>query len=132
MPPITVKKKMKGKKMFYNTNCCTPTYLITSGTINGTTSYNLNFRTTPTLLNGSVIKFRLSEAITTVPSSGLPILVNVNINGTITTVPLLDCIGNAVRTGDNLRTRTTYTAVFGADSPHLQIIRINGKPCLGV
>lgn len=118
--------------MFYNLcNCCAPTYLVNAGAVNGTV-YTLSFRTVPTLTNGSVIKFRLSESITTVADAGLPIQANVNVNGTVVGVPLTDCIGNAVRTGDGLRARTTYTAVFGSDANHLQIVKVNCKRCLGV
>lgn len=117
--------------MYYNTNCCAPTYLVTS-VFNNTDNYVMTFRTVPTLMNGSVIKFRLSESITTAATAGLPIVANVIVNGETVSVPLLDCIGNNVRTGDNLRTRTIYTAVFGSDPNHLQIIKVNCKPCLEV
>ena len=118
--------------MFYNLcNCCAPTYLVSSFT-NNTTEYIMSFKTVPTLLNGSSIKFRLSDSISTVATAGLPIVASVNVNGTLTAVPLTDCIGNAIRTGDDLRTRVTYTAIFGSDSNHLQIVKINGKRCLGI
>lgn len=117
--------------MFRNINCCTATYLVTS-IFNNTTEYVMTFKTVPTLLNGSVIKFRLAESITTAATAGLPIVANVNVNGVVTSVPLTDCIGNVVRTGDDLRTRTVYTAVFGSDANHLQIIKADGKKCLEV
>ena len=117
--------------MFYNTNCCTPTFLVTS-VFNNTTEYIMTFKTVPTLQNGTVIKFRLAEGITTAATAGLPIVANVNVNGALTSVPLRDCIGNSVRTGEGLRTRTVYTAIFGADANHLQIIKVDGKKCLGV
>lgn len=117
--------------MFYNCGCA-PTYLVTSIVANGTDNYIMNFRTIPTLLNGSVIKFRLADSLTTVATAGLPVFANVTVNGATVSVPLLDSIGNAVRTGDDLKTRTTYTAVFGSDSNHLQIVKVNGKKCLEV
>ena len=117
--------------MFHNINCCTATYLVTS-IFNNTTDYVMTFKTVPTLSNGSIIKFRLAESITTAAVAGLPIVANVNVNGEVVAVPLTDCIGNNVRTGDDLRTRTVYTAVFGSDPNHLQIIKVDGKKCLGV
>lgn len=117
--------------MNLNNSCCSPTYLVTAVNESGGTAYTLTFRTTPTLLNKSVIKFRITDGLSTVATAGLPILANVNVNGTLVSVPLLDSIGNNVRTGDTLRTRTTYTAVFGSDPNHLQIIKVKGKSCLG-
>ena len=112
-------------------NCpCSPTYLVTSVTDNGGVNYILNFRTIPTLLNGQVLKFRLADSITTVATAGLPIFANVTVNGALTSVPLTDCIGNTVRTGDDLRTRVNYKAVFGADPNHLQIINFKRCKCL--
>jgi hypothetical protein len=113
--------------MFYNTQCCAPTYLVTN-----IENANLTFRTVPTLLNGSVVKFRIAESITDSLPAGVAITATVNVNGTPTPVPLTDVIGNAVRTGDSLRTRTVYTAVFGSDANHLQIVKVNGKSCLGI
>jgi hypothetical protein len=118
--------------MNYNNTCCSPTYLVTAVNESGGTAYTLTFRTTPTLVNGSVIKFRITDGLSTVATAGLPILANVNVNGTLVSVPLLDSIGNNVRTGDDLRTRTTYTAVFGSDPNHLLIAKVKGKSCLGV
>lgn len=117
--------------MQYNNTCCEPTYLVTSVTEAGTNVF-LTFRTTPTLVNGDTLKFRITSAISNTVSAGLPINANVNVNGTLTAVPLYDPIGNLVRTGDDLRTRTTYTAVFGSDPNHLQILKVNGKKCLGL
>lgn len=117
--------------MFYNCGCA-PTYLVTSVVANGDTNYLLNFRTIPTLLNGSIIKFRLADSISTVATAGLPIFANVTVNGATVSVPLLDPIGNSVRTGNDLKTRVTYTAVFGSDANHLQIVKVNGKRCLEV
>lgn len=109
-------------------NCCNPTYLIT--TINSSAdSVVLGFRTIPTLADGELIKFRLTEAISSTVVGGLPISVTVNVNGTPTQVPLWDGIGNILRSGEGLRTRTTYTAVFGSDPNHLQIVRVDGKSC---
>ena len=113
--------------MFYNTQCCAPTYLVTN-----IENANLTFRTVPTLLNGTVIKFRIADCITDSLPAGTAITATVSVNGTPTPVPLTDAIGNAVRTGDGLRTRTVYTAVFGSDANHLQIVKINGKSCLGI
>lgn len=113
--------------MFYTTQCCAPTYLVTS-----TANANLTFRTVPTLLNGSVIKFRISDSITDSLPAGTAMTATVTVNGVATPVPLTDGIGNVVRTGDTLRTRTVYTAVFGSDANHLQIVKVNGKPCLGI
>lgn len=116
--------------MFYNTTCCAPTYLVSS-VVDNTTNYIMNFKTIPTLLNGTVIKFRLSESIATAATAGLPIVATVNVNGAPTVIPVTDCIGNVVRTGESLKTRTIYTAVFGSDANHLQIIKVDGKKCLG-
>lgn len=114
-------------------NCdCAPTYLVNSIVNNGGVNYLLNFKTVPTLLNGNCIKFRLADSISTVAAPGLPIFVNANVNGAVISVPLRDCIGNNVRTGDDLKTRTTYTAIFGSDTNHLQIVKVNGCPCLKV
>lgn len=114
-------------------NCaCYPTYLVTSVTDNGGANYILNFRTVPTLLNGGVLKFRLADSITTVATAGLQLFANVNVNGVLTSVPLTDCLGNYVRTGDDLRTRTVYKAVFGSDPSHLQIRNFQRCECLGV
>lgn len=111
-------------------NCnCKPTYLVTSITDNGGANYILNFKTVPTLENGECIKFRLKDCISTVQTAGLQIFANVNVNGTLTAVPLTDCIGNFVRTGCKLRTRTTYKAIFGSDSNHLQVLRLNEGCC---
>ncbi len=103
---------------------CMPTYMVTSVTDNGGANYILNFKTVPTLQDGERIKFRLEDCITTVQTSGLQIFANVNINGVLTSVALTDAIGNFVRTGDSLRTRKTYKAVFGSDSNHLQIFNL--------
>lgn len=113
--------------MFYNTKCCVPTYLVTS-----IANANLTFRTVPTLLNGSVIKFRLADSITEVLPAGTAITATVTVNGVATPVPLTDAIGNVIRTGDGLRTRAVYTAVFGSDANHLQIMKVNGKSCLEI
>lgn len=111
-----------------NNCCCSPTYLIT--TINSSaTSVVLGFKTIPTLADGECIKFRLSEAISSTVVGGLPINVTVNVNGTPTQVPLRDGIGNLLRSGAGLRTRTTYIAVFGSDPVHLSIVKVNGKSC---
>ena len=118
--------------MQLNSCNCSPTYLVTAVNESGGTAYTLTFRTTPTLLNKSVIKFRVTDGLSTVATSGLPILANVNFNGALVSVPLLDSIGNNVRTGEGLKTRTTYTAVFGSDPNHLQIIKVKGRSCLGV
>ena len=112
--------------MFYTTSCCAPTYLVTS-----IENANLTFRTVPTLVNGSVIKFRIADTITDTLPDGVAITATVTVNDVATPIPLTDAIGNAVRTGDGLRTRTVYTAVFGSDANHLQIVKVNGKPCLG-
>lgn len=116
--------------MNYNCNC-TPTYLVSSITDNGGVNYILNFRTVPTLANGECIKFRI-ENIPTSLTAGLPIFANVNINGTITSIQLTDCIGNNVRSGNTLRTRRTYKAIFGSDPNHLQIVEVKGCKCLKV
>ena len=110
-------------------NTCCPTYLVTSVTDNGGANYILNFRTVPTLLNGATLKFRLADSITTVATAGLQIYANVTVNGFLVSVPLTDFIGNYVRTGDNLRTRTVYKAVFGADPNHLQILNFKRCEC---
>lgn len=116
--------------MFYNCNCA-PTYLVTSVTDNGGVNYILNFRTTPTLANGECIKFRI-ENIPTALVAGRQIFANVTVNGGVVSVPLTDVIGNYIRTGDDLRTRTTYEAVFGSDPNHLQVLKVKGCRCLGV
>lgn len=115
--------------MLRNCDCC-PTYLVTSVTDNAGANYILNFRTVPTLTNGGTLKFRLADSITTVATAGLPIFANVTVNGALVSVPLTDCIGNNVRTGDDLRTRTVYKAVFGSDPNHLQIINFKRCKCL--
>lgn len=115
--------------MLRNCDCC-PTYLVTSVTDNGGANYILNFRTVPTLTNGGVLKFRLADSITTVAVAGVPLFANVTVNGALVSVPLTDCIGNNVRTGDDLRTRTVYKAVFGSDPNHLQIINFKRCKCL--
>ena len=116
--------------MFYNSNCA-PTYLVTSFTNNSGANYIMNFRTTPTLSNGECVKFRIADIPVSL-TAGLQIFANVNINGTLTPVSLTDAIGNYIRTGDNLRTRTTYKAVFGSDPNHLQIIEVKGCKCLNI
>lgn len=109
--------------------CCEPTYLVTSVTDNGGVNYILNFRTVPTLLNGQVLKFRLADSLTTVAAAGFPIFANVTVNGALVSVPLWDSIGNTVRTGDSLRTRTVYKAVFGSDPNHLQVFNFKRCKC---
>ena len=116
--------------MFYNSNCA-PTYLVTSFTDNGGANYIMNFRTTPTLSNGECIKFRIAD-IPTALTAGLQIFANVNINGVLTSIPLTDVIGNYIRTGDNLKTRVTYQAVFGSDPNHLQIMKVKGCKCSSI
>ena len=123
VPSLILRKE---PDMFYTTSCCAPTYLVTS-----IENANLTFRTVPTLVNGSVIKFRIADTITDSLPAGVAITATVTVNDVATPIPLTDAIGNAVRTGDGLRTRTVYTAVFGSDANHLQIVKVNGKPCLG-
>ena len=118
---------MKGFIMYYNCDCA-PTFLVTSITNNGGVNYILNFRTTPTLANGECIKFRFADLAVAL-TAGLPIFANVNVNGVLTSVPLFDAIGNTIRTGDDLRIRTTYKAVFGADPNHLQVVEVKGCKC---
>lgn len=110
---------------------CGPTYLVTKVEAVNNVVY-MTFRTVPTMVNGEVIKFRITGGLTNVITAGLPVYANVNVNGTLTAVNLLDSIGNDVRSGNYLRTRTTYTAVFGSDPNHLQITKVNGKRCYGV
>lgn len=112
-----------------NNNNCGPTYLVTSVTDNGGANYLLNFRTVPTLLNSGILRFRLADSITTVAAAGLQIFANVNVNGSVVSVPLTDYIGNYVRTGDKLKTRTVYKAVFGSDPNHLQILNFKRCKC---
>lgn len=107
---------------------CEPTYLITGVNAVNNIVY-LTFRTTPTMVNGETIKFRITGGLSNIVAGGLPIYANVNVNGTLTAVPLEDVIGNNVRSGAYLRTRTTYTAVFGSDPNHLLITKVNGKKC---
>lgn len=111
----------------FNCNCYDPTYLVTSVSQNDTTVL-LGFRTTPTLVNGCKIKFRITCDLTTSVTAGLPVVAVVTVNGATVSVPLLDSIGNNVRSGE-LRARNVYTAVFGNDPNHLQIKKVNGKPC---
>lgn len=111
----------------FNCNCCDPTYLVTTVS-QSETNVLLGFRTTPTLVNGCKIKFRIACNIATSVTAGLPVVAVVNINGETVSIPLLDSIGNNVRSGE-LRARNTYTAVFGNDPNHLQIKKVNGKPC---
>lgn len=112
----------------YNNWDCLPTYLVTSVTNNGGVNYILNFKTVPTLQDRECIKFRLADCITIAAAPALPLFANVNINGVLTSVPLRDAIGNNVRTGENLRTRKNYKAVFGTDTNHLQIFNL-GESC---
>lgn len=116
--------------MYYNSDCA-PTFLVTSFTANGTSNYIMNFKTTPTLSNGECIKFRIADIPVSL-TAGLPIFANVNIGGVLTSISLNDAIGNTVRTGDNLKTRTTYQAVFGSDPNHLQIIKVKGCKCSNI
>lgn len=97
-----------------------PCYLVsavTQDTSAGT--YNLTFVTTPTVTDGSCFKFRIPCNIATVATAGTPLTATVNINGTPTTVPLWDCMGNVLRTGCKLCTRKNYLAQFGNDPNHL-------------
>ena len=116
--------------MFYNCEC-SPTFLVTSFTNNSGANYIMNFRTTPTLSNGECIKFRIADIPVSL-TAGLQIFANVNINGTLTSVPLTDAIGNYIRTGDNLKTRVTYQAVFGSDPNHLQVMKVKGCKCSSI
>lgn len=110
-------------------NKCKPTYLVTSITDNGGANYILNFRTTPVLQNKECIKFRLADCITTVTTAGLQIFANVNVNGSVVSVPLTNEVGNYVRTGCKLKPRKVYNAVFGADENHLQVLNLGCCKC---
>lgn len=100
-------------------NTCIQTYLVSSVTVNTTTGTAvLTFSTTPTMENGKCFKFRVPCNITTVVTANTPITANVNINGTVTAVPVWNCLGNVLRTGD-LKTRKCYLAQFGNDPNHL-------------
>jgi hypothetical protein len=95
-------------------------YLVTDITLNGASgTYELSFVDVPTVLDGSCFKFRIPCNITTVATAGTPLTANVSVNGSTVAVPLWDCVGNVLRTGTNLKTRTCYTAQFGADPNHL-------------
>lgn len=106
-------------------NNCIPTFLVSSIALVDN-QYVLNFTTTPTVTNGKCFKFRIPCNITTVATAGTPLAANVTINGTITTVPLRDCNGNALLTGCKLRTRKCYLAQFGNNTNHLTVSLYKG------
>lgn len=108
-----------------------PCFLVSSITQNTTSgTYEITFSTTPTVTDNSCFYFRIPCNITTVAPAGTPITANVNINGTLTAVPLWDCIGNVLRTGCKLKSRTCYLAKFGNDPNHIIVKGIN--KCSGV
>lgn len=95
-------------------------YLVSSITQNTTSgTYELTFVNTPTVTDGSCFYFRVPCNITTVATAGTPLTANVNLNGTVTAVPLWNCIGNVFRSGTTLKARTCYSAQFGNDPNHL-------------
>lgn len=103
--------------MTCNNISCFLVSAITQNTTSGT--YNITFTTTPTVTDRGCFKFRIPCNITTVATAGTPLTTTVNINGTATDVPLWDCLGNVLRTGCKLKTRTCYLAQFGNDPNHI-------------
>ena len=104
------------------------TYLVSAVTLNTEAgTYDVTFVTPPTVTDGSCFKFRFPCNITTVATPSTPMRAGVNINGTVTFVPLWDCVGNVLRTGTTLKTRKVYGAIYGNDPAHLMIKEI--KQC---
>lgn len=102
--------------------CSHSTHLVSSIELNAEAgTYDISFVTVPTVKDGSCFKFRFPCNVTTVATPSTPIRAGLNINGTVTFVPLWDCVGNVLRTGTTLRTRKVYCAIYGNDPAHLMI-----------
>ena len=112
--------------------CTCTTYLVSSITLDATAgAYVLAFNNLPSVTDGSCFKFRIPCNITTVATAGTPLQATVAVNGVSTNVPVWDEIGNVLRTGTTLKTRTCYVARFGADPNHVIVKKADGK-CLGI
>ena len=103
----------------------TCTYLVSSVTLDSTAgTYVVNFNQTPTVTDKACFKFRVPCNISTVATPNTPMTANVLINGAVVAVPLWDCYGNILRTGNTLKVRTVYLAQFGNDPNHLLVKRV--------
>lgn len=97
-------------------------FLVSSIALNQTAgTYVISFSETPTVANNSCFMFRIPCNILTNVTTGTPITANVNINGTVTAVPLWKCNGNILKGGTVLKLRKWYVAQFGNDPNHLII-----------
>jgi hypothetical protein len=113
----------KGKITMCKCNC---TYLVASVTLDTTAgNYVVTFDRTPTVTDNGCFKFRVPCNISTVATPNTPMVASVILNGVVTNVPLWECNGNVLRTGQYLKTRTVYCAQFGSDPNHLLVKRVS-------
>ena len=103
-----------------NYNC--DTYLVRTATAS-TTELTLGFTSTPVVQNSDVFNFRIACDLGSNPTTYVPVVINVSINGTVTPVPLLNRFGNQVYSNE-LRTRVTYRGFFGS-VPTSHVIALN-------
>ena len=105
---------------------CDCTYLVSSVTLNTEAgNYVVAFNKTPTVTDNGCFKFRVPCNISTVATPNTPMVASVIVNGVVTTVPLWECNGNVLRTGQYLKTRTVYCAQYGNDPSHLLVKRVS-------
>lgn len=95
------------------TNCnCNCVHLVNSVTAS-TTELTLNFSPAPAVQNSDFFNFRIACDLGSNPTTYVPVVMNVSINGTTSPVPLLNRFGNQVYSNE-LRNRVVYRGYFGS------------------
>lgn len=102
--------------------CKCNTYLVTTATAS-TTELTLGFTNVPVVQNSDVFNFRIACDLGSNPTTYVPVVINVSINGTTTPVPLLNRFGNQVYSNE-LRTIVQYCGYFGS-VPTAHVIALN-------
>ena len=101
--------------------CKCDTYLVRTA-VASTTELTLGF-SAPVVQNSDVFNFRIACDLGSNPTTYVPVVINVSVNGAVTAVPLLNRFGNQVYSNE-LRTRVTYRGFFGS-VPTSHVIALN-------